>query len=415
VGALAVAAVARPAGAAGFGFADQGAKASGMAGAFVAQADDPTALYYNVGGLALAPKKKKLAAGVTTSTLNESLYQGRSPGIGAGTTGAQESGMLFPAHAYLVKALGDHGAVGLGAYSPFVLSSRWQDPDGFAGRHVATEAAMKTYDIAPGVAWKLGPRIGVGAGAVYRLAKVTVVRRFEGTNPFTDQPQDFASIHAETDLEGGIGWNAGVLVKLKALSVGLSYRSPISIDLGGAGTLSAVPTGNAQLDQLIAATLPLGQELAVRSGVDFPATLTAGVAVELTAATVLEVDVDWTGWSSFEELAVTFPDDPDFSRVYPLAFEDAVSFRLGLGTKLLSGLQLRLGAATEASPQPGRTVGPLLPDGDRTVLAAGIGKDWLDVAVGWQQYAERTVTDSVEGLNGTYRGSAWLLAITISK
>ena len=41
--------------AAGFGIFEQGSKAMGMAGAFTAQADDPSAMFHNVGGLGHTP------------------------------------------------------------------------------------------------------------------------------------------------------------------------------------------------------------------------------------------------------------------------------------------------------------------------------------------------------------------------
>jgi long-chain fatty acid transport protein len=73
----------------GFSGPDPGIKAMGMAGAFIAQASDPSAIYYNPGGLALQ-KKGKLTAGGGTVYHNESQYQGLPPGIGQGTTGAQD-------------------------------------------------------------------------------------------------------------------------------------------------------------------------------------------------------------------------------------------------------------------------------------------------------------------------------------
>ena len=78
--------VVAPAFAAGFEFPTQSAKALAMGGTFVAQANDPTAIYYNPGGLGLLAKKKGASLGLTTSKLNESLYQGLAPGIGAGTS-----------------------------------------------------------------------------------------------------------------------------------------------------------------------------------------------------------------------------------------------------------------------------------------------------------------------------------------
>ena len=52
-----------PAHAAGFTAPDPGVKAQGMAGAFAAQANDPTAVFYNPGGMALFKKGKLTAAG----------------------------------------------------------------------------------------------------------------------------------------------------------------------------------------------------------------------------------------------------------------------------------------------------------------------------------------------------------------
>ena len=54
----------RPVQAAGFGIFEQGTKAMGMAGAFTAQADDPSALFHNAGGLAFVDEPE-IAAGFT--------------------------------------------------------------------------------------------------------------------------------------------------------------------------------------------------------------------------------------------------------------------------------------------------------------------------------------------------------------
>lgn len=412
--ALAVLAAA-PAGASGFAVYDQGARATALGGAFVAQADDNTAIFYNVGGLALAPKKKLLSAGVTAVSRNALQFQGRAPGIGAGTTGEQGSELALQPHVYWIKPIGDRGVVGAGAFFPFALSTDWSDPGAFAGRRVATSASIDVYDLNPVVAWKIGDRLGVGAGVFYRLSEVSVARRYPGTDPFGGGLIDFATLDFDSDMEGGVGFNAGALARLGSLSVGLAYRSGVSIDHAGSATLTAVPTGNDQLDALIAASLPLGRELAARTTVDYPATAAVGVALRFGKASAVELDAVQTGWSSVEELAVELPNDPEFDRVYPQELDDTLDLRLGVRVLLASQFELRFGVSMEESPQPTATAGPLWVGADRTAVSAGLGRDWLDVAVSWFQLDDVAVTDSVDGLNGGYSGDGFSLSVTVSK
>ena len=56
---------------AGFSIFEQGTKAMGMAGAFTAQADDPSLLFHNAGGLAFV-NERAFSAGVTWIHGNES-------------------------------------------------------------------------------------------------------------------------------------------------------------------------------------------------------------------------------------------------------------------------------------------------------------------------------------------------------
>ena len=42
-----------------------------------------------------------------------------------------------------------------------------------------------------------------------------------------------------------------------------------------------------------------------------------------------EAQVDWTGWTSFEQLAVRFPARPAADQVYALDWDNSLSFRLG--------------------------------------------------------------------------------------
>src|SRR5512135_1063153 len=96
--ALAALAVA-PLSAAGFGIFEQGAKANGMAGAFTAQADDPTALFFNAGGLAFVTKQE-FSLGFTWIRSSKAEFRGANPYPGAGYRADQKTLSEFPPHFY---------------------------------------------------------------------------------------------------------------------------------------------------------------------------------------------------------------------------------------------------------------------------------------------------------------------------
>ncbi len=413
-------ALAGPGLAAGFDLFAQGAKAAGMAGAFVAQADDPTAVFYNPAGLAFKPpppaKPKKVALGLTAWTLNDGLYQGLAPGSGAGTTGDQATSFQFPPHAFLAKPLGPGAVLGLGVYTPFLLDTEWANPGSFAGRFVSTKAQLVTYDVAPTLAFRLSKSLAFGAGAIYRTSKISQDRRISLPDPDTGRPIDVASAAADTDFETGYGWSAGLLFRPSPrFSLGASYRSAITTDYKGVERLTQVSTGDAAFDALVKASLPLGEDLALATSLELPDITRFGMALGLTKSFLVELDAEKTGWSGIQALAFTLPSNPELDQTVELRFDDSMAYRMGLQWTAATGPQLRLGYALEQSPQPDATVGPFLADSNRSVYTAGIGLDWLNVAFAWIANDQRIVTTNVDGINGNWRSSAWLLSLTVSK
>jgi len=399
----------------GFSATEPGVKAMGLGGAFTAQAADPTVIFYNPGALALLPKGK-LTVGVGALYLNESQFQGTSPGIGAGTAAEQEVGLTVPAQIYAVKALGPKLKLGLGVYTPYAFKTDWADPAAFAGRYVTTSSELRTFDAKSVLALQVTPNFGFGAGVIYRTFDLAVGRRVPGFNPNTGEIQDIGSLAMQTDFESGIGWDAGFLHRIgKGFAWGASYRSPIDIDSVGAGRLTQILTGDAQIDALNRATLPYDVDLPLATGISFPDTATLGIAITPSEMLLVEVDVAQTGWSRFEGLAVDFPTRPAFDQTLQGAWEDALSYRLGVQLTMGKGVQLRFGYAFEESPQPDASVAPLFPDAERSIFSAGIGRDWLDVGFQFISPASRTTLTNADNLNGTYSGNSYLLGFSITK
>lgn len=401
----------------GFSLDLQGGKAAGLGGAFVAQADDPTALFHNPGGLALLEKKKGGALGFAAFRLNEALYQGLAPGLGQGTTGEQDTPFLLPAHVFVILPFQEKHVIGVGIYQPYQLSNVWGgNKAAFAGRRIALRSEITTIDINPTASFQLGATVGLGVGFTYRTAEISSLRRVSRLNPFNGQLFDAASLDQTTDMEGGFGGNLGFLHRpSERFSWGLSYRSAIEIDFNGVGKLTQIPSTNPQLDELVANTLPFGQELALGTTLEFPASAKLGVAIGLTAKSKLEIDAGWTAWSSVERLDFQYLSNPELDQSIPLLLEDSMSYHLGLNIGTPTGFELRVGYAFEETPQPDLTVGPFWADTDRSTATAGIGLDWLDLAFAWINDDQRIVTTSTTNINGNWRRNAYMLVVTLKQ
>src|SRR5262245_49902180 len=96
-----VALAAAPIHAAGFSIFEQGSKAMGMAGAFTAQADDPSMLFHNAGGLAFVTERQ-ISVGDTWIHGLKADFRGAAPFPGPSYSAEQKKLSAFPPHAYWV-------------------------------------------------------------------------------------------------------------------------------------------------------------------------------------------------------------------------------------------------------------------------------------------------------------------------
>jgi long-chain fatty acid transport protein len=400
-----------PAGGAGFLIFEQGSKAMGMGGAFTAQADDGSAMFHNVAGLAFQ-RETSYDLGVTLLQ-PDSDFTGLAPFPGPGAAGSQESTVFYPVHFYFVKPLSDRLTFGVGFNSPFGLSTDWENPEEWPGRFISAKAELRAFDLNPSVGWKTGDRFGVGFGLVARISDVELERFLARPNPFAGTASDIATANLQSDFDTGIGWNVGILSKVgEYFSWGFSYRSKITIDYGGDGVFTQIPTGFPQFDAQVAAVIPFGQNLPIETSIEFPDLASLGVALGLTRSILVEIDVNWAGWSTFDEVLLDFTTAPAFSSVIPNDWDDAYNYRIGV--RLGDGQrEWRFGYIHDESPQPDESVGPLLPDADRNDYTIGIGSPRYDVALMYVDFDSRTTTTNRDGFFGSYNTDVWLLGLTV--
>lgn len=416
-------AVAAPMHAAGFSIFEQGTKAMGMAGAFTAQADDPSALFYNAGGLAFVDEQD-ISVGATWIHATEAEFEGADPFPGTGYRAEQKKLSEFPPHAYWVRPINEDWKIGLGLTTPFGLTTEWENPEQFAGRFLSTKAALRAFDINPTIGWQITPTFGIGVGAIARVSDVELVRYAGAVNPFTQSVVNVGRLDLKADFNEGYGFNVGILHKFNnSFSWGLSYRSRITVDYEGDAKLTQISTGNPQFDAVLRTRLPFGANLPVETSIDFPDEASLGLAFAITPNLLVETDANWTGWSSFEEVTIDFTGGATNSlpdTTIPEHWKDVYNYRLGIRWTTSPSSQWRFGYVYDETPQSEEGVSPLLPDADRNGFSLGYGYTGglkADFAIMYLPFNERTRNKSFAGEGpffGTYNTTAWLLGATLT-
>ena len=140
-----------PATAAGFSIFEAGSRATAMGGAFVAQADDLSAMFYNPAGLAKYTEKGelKVMAGVTLIIPTSELAEGYNPYPGQGYSSKMHDQFFFPPNLYVSYGLSECVSLSFGTWFPFGLATRWSDPDTGAAATSRSYVDLKQYAARP--------------------------------------------------------------------------------------------------------------------------------------------------------------------------------------------------------------------------------------------------------------------------
>ncbi len=415
----AVLGMAAPAFPAGFHIREQGAKAMGMANAFVAQADDPSAIFYNPGGLAFQ-EGTKASLGITIIQVPETEFEGTTwlgdpKAAGSEFTGKQSArpDIFFPPNIYVTTALKSYPvSFGVGVNSQYPLAKRWDTTSPF--RDDVKEVAIKPINVNPTVAfrWK---NLGLAFGVDYTYGTLWLEN-----SPYTtvfDGAGNRVNLNVgDLEVEGtgsGWGYNFGLLWKPHAQwSFGLAYRSRIKLD---------VDDGDADLMVSQKAQEVLGLPSHVNTdgstSITLPDVWSFAVAWKPIPRLTVEVDVDRFGWSSYDELALDFEDETVLhDEVLPKDWNDVWAYRIGVQYALTQHMDVRAGYTYDNTPIPDETLGPDLPDADRHNLTFGFGwhgeRGAVDFAYMAVLFKDRSVSNDHQ--DGEYRSEAHLFALNVT-
>jgi long-chain fatty acid transport protein len=398
----------------GFSIFEQGAKATAMGGAFAATADDPTAIFYNVAGIAQL-RRAEFTVGGTFINFSNEFVGDPNDAFASGSTGFYKRHTFVPPNAYAVVPIGGNLTFGVGVMTPYGLRTDWDDP--WIGRGSSRDANIKVVSVEPAIAWQSASGVvAVGAGVEYRRGRVILTNNVLEKNPFNGRISDVAGNFLSSSWKSGTTWNVGLLFKPGPWRVGVAYRADMDLKFKGDLTVTQIPTGIAPFDALVKAALPPNQ--GVTTTIPFPAVTSIGIANTAFASWDIEGDYTRTTWSRFKKLDVF----GDLAGATPLIsraenWKDTNSYRLGVNHTVNPTWDVRFGLLYDENPQPVEAVSPLLPDADREGATFGIGYHkgpWvIDLTEFVLHFKKRSTQGVSQDINGTYKTDANLVSLNL--
>ena len=353
-----------------------GSRALSMGGAFVGLADDYSAIFWNPAGMAQFDKRYLGFYGTDVIPSGSYLLQVPAPaGLLTVVDAKTQSKHYLSGLLAYYQPINEYLVAGVGVYIPSGLGSSWDGND-FTGlsNNVAYEWESKIglVTISPGVSYKINDMISVGATLNINYGMFSM-KRWAG-NTAIDQPVQVIDLgQSEMNLKGwGFGATAGVLVKASdMLSFGATIRTPNRVKFSGDTSLSNVD---------LLGFKESSEAETVSPHLTFPLWIAGGVAFRPLSGLTLTGDLQWTQWSTLDQIELKFI-DPYWSLFMTatgenkmhLEWKDALQIRFGAEYWLRENLAIRGGYYYDPTPTPDKTMNFLLPNYTFNVFTVGLG------------------------------------------
>jgi long-chain fatty acid transport protein len=371
----------------GFRSPDADAFATGRGEAFVATADNPSAIYYNPAGITQL-KGINLRAGLYGIYLDPE-FQPLPPND---TTFANNDTLHALPQLYFTYNQEDSPVTfGAGVFSPYGLGLRWPQDTGF--RTVAVESSLAYITLNPVIAIKALPNLSVGAGVTFNFAQADFQQGYVWP---TEALDNFRFKGSGWD----VGYNLGMLWQpYEQLSLGVSFRSQTTVNLEGFtqvyNTTTFPPAGPAGM------AFPM-QQMAASADFYFPLIAIFGVSYRPTPKWNFEFDADYADWSVVQ--TVNIKQVGGAAIPFVLNWQPSWYYEFGATRYLDNGWHISAGYIFNQNSVPDAHYTPFVADQDKHFFSAGVGrtgKRWdFDIAYQFGYGPTRTVTGSAPSAIG---------------
>lgn len=286
-----------------------------------------SSIFYNPGALAMMDQNYSFDVGVNLIN-SHVIYQSSSSSYAAET----DNPLSTPAYIYGAAKLNDKLSLGLGFYTPYGSTSKWDDK--WAGKNLIQEISLEAFYIQPTFSYKINDKISIGAGLVLVQGNV----KFQKALAYS--PDSYVKMNGS---DFNVGFNIGAFYQANTkLSFGIDYRSKINMTVEGGSALFYIPES---LQSIVSPINKFNAELPLPANLDF------GLSYHFTDKFLAALEVNYVFWSVYQELSFTFNENGDIlDNSNPRNYSNTLIPRLGLEYGLNHMFTLRAGGYFDPSP-----------------------------------------------------------------
>lgn len=240
--------------------------------------------------------------------------------------------------------------LGLAVDAPFGLATEYEAD--FVGAFDGVRSELTTITVTPMASWDVTPALTIGAGVMLQYADAEL------------QSSNGASVQNIQGDGFDFAFTAGVIAEpIEGTKLGISAQTGFSHKLDGEFSNNFTVTGPGGAPFTGYAGAP-GE-----ASFDLPPIVSVGVIQSITPKFRVMGEVEWTGWSVFDDITISSPGLPDL--VDPQEYEDSFMFSVGAEYDVSDALTVRGGWAFDQTPTRDEFRTTRTPDGDKMWFAAG--------------------------------------------